>query len=67
MLEITNKPKEPTVTPKPPKPSKPGGKVTIPKTGDIQIFLYIIAGVALAILGKLMIGVDKKDRTAKKH
>lgn len=68
ILKIVNKPTTPPDTPpvKPPdtpdtpgKPTKP--EVVIPKTGDIQIFLYMIVGIFLVIGGASIYRSDRKS------
>lgn len=58
-----SRPDEPASPDKPSKPSKPSIKV--PKTGDIQIFLFTIGGLMLTILGGMVYGMPKKEKVKK--
>lgn len=58
----TEKPTPPPSTePKPPGP-KPPGKIVVPETGDVEIFFFLIAGVAMVVLGLWIVRDTKGSR-----
>ena len=53
-----------TYTSYPPGSSKPGFTGSMPRTGDIQIYLYMAAGAGIALAGYMLYRTDKKEEGA---